>query len=131
MVRLLISLVVGGALFAFIGYQMGLFTSSDTVGRTSDTDAEASRLDLGDDLDKEPAPPKKGWSVAAGGALRDPIVFNAHLTMPDRLELSAPVPGKVLFVGAEMPEGLVQAAGVFAFVAPPLENITIPGINNE
>ncbi|MFO0965834.1 MAG: hypothetical protein U0793_09665 [Gemmataceae bacterium] len=134
MIRLLISLVLGGALFAFIAYQMGLIGGGDTPPPPSDDGTETkttvSAEQLGGNLYK-PANTEIAKAPKPLDRLRDPIVIQANMTVMDKLELSTAVPGKILFVGEEMPEGLAQAAGAGFFVCEPFENTSIPGAKDE
>lgn len=131
MVRLLLSLALGGAIFAFVGYQMGLFTTEEPPKNIGEgPSGEQEKPDLGDWLARRSAPPKFDQDDVVK-TVRDPVVYSAHMNTTSKLEVSSPVPGKILFVGEEVPEGAAQVAGIAPFVTPQFENAGIPGPKEE
>jgi len=132
--RLFLSLVLGGGIFAIVGYQMGLFTNTEPSYAKSDDGENSSGaptvVELGGWLyEPKPIPPTP--TLKQDDPVHDPLVVRAHFAVIDKVELSAPIPGKVLFIGEEIPEGAAQVAGVASFVAPPFESNRIPGVRDE
>jgi WD40 repeat protein len=52
---------------------------------------------------------------AQTGRKRDPVAIPAVFEPLKKVDLSPPVPGRILFIGTEVPEGAVQIAGVAPF----------------
>lgn len=132
MFKLFLSLVVGGALFYFIGDHFGLFSEPEgdtsATGKGDEDGAPKAVADLGKLLFKttEVKP-----EIPYAKTERDPVIFTAHMNPIDKQEVFSPIPGKILFIGVEVPEGCAQVAGVASFVAAPFENNSIPGAKEE
>lgn len=55
----------------------------------------------------------------------DPVVIGGYVTALEQQEVPSQVPGQILFVGEEIGEGVVQAAGVACFMAEPFYNANL------
>lgn len=121
--RLIVSLLLGGALFALIAWQMGLIPTSteprSAVTQQGDVPDE-KRLELGDFL-YPPLPIQEVKEAAPTAKGSDPVVILGHMTVLDTQNVPAQVPGRLLFIGEEVPEGMVQAAGMASFIAEPFD----------
>lgn len=105
-------LVVAGGLAAAIAWQFGLFKDVDLTGPMHNhvDPRPTAAAQLGDPLySQQPAPqsslnpPREGW---------DPVVFPGQLIVTEKMDACAQIPGQLLFVGHEIPEGVAQVCGV-------------------
>jgi WD40 repeat protein len=117
--RLLLSLVLGGAVFAFLAWQLGLITKDDGESTTAPSQAvKRPKPNLGKDLFAS-APLKP--TGAPPSRKVDPIAVVGTMAVIDRPDVAAQIPGQVMFVGTEIPEGAAQVAGIAAFMAEPFD----------
>src|SRR5437870_2959928 len=97
---LVLAAVIGGA----VAWQLGLLPSIPGMTHvTSDggTNSNQSALALGETL-YSPQPPAKALvNLERHGA--DPVVIGGTLTVIEKVDACAEAPGKILFVGQEIP----------------------------
>lgn len=113
------ALVLGVALFGVLYWF--LFPDGSTTGtggaRTGGDARAVPESELGADLYQAAAFPEVQPSRTSRAT--DPVVLAGYLTALEQQEVPSQVPGQILFIGEEIPEGAVQLAGVAAFMAEP------------
>lgn len=137
--RVLLSLLLGGGIFALVGYQAGLFTKTkpDTVvapkngGDQARKQASSAELKLGAWLFKPAAAPMLKFAQADPSLKRDPVVLGGHMTVLDKIDVSSNLPGQLLFIGEEVPEGAAQVAGVGPFLYEPFQYAPVEQAGRE
>ncbi len=65
--------------------------------------------------------PEEPAVVVKGAPLTDSVVIPAHLSIIDKQDVSAQVPGQILFIGEEVPEAALALAGVPPFIVEPFQ----------
>src|SRR5262245_24905794 len=120
MSRFFWTVVLGLALFFGIVWYFDLMPGAPANdGRSRGAKTSAASVDLGGPL-YPPAPAVKARSGDEAGAPRiDSIIIGGQLAVTDKVELSADTDGTVLFIGEEVPDGIVAAAGLAPFMADP------------
>lgn len=134
--RLLLSLLLGGGLFALIAWQLGLVPLStpevtEPPPYPDARKAETAKLDLGSDLYESKAAPAPEVPGGKEGWYRDPVVVQGHMNVMDKMEVPSQLTGQLLFVGEEVPEGAAQVAGIAAFMAEPYQYATMSLADQE
>src|SRR5262245_46481928 len=108
-------LVVAGGLCAAGAWYLGLLPTIPGPGGTgifAPGSASSPNL-LGDLYKKEPLPTSVKPQPREG---QDPIIVSGNLTAMKKMDACATVPGPILFVGTEIPEGAAQVAGIAPFL---------------
>jgi WD40 repeat protein len=108
-------LVALAAIGGVVAWQLNLvpFSIPGLPNRLVDPDAKPVPADLGAHLyppQKLPAYPPPAVDQ------RDPIVVPGTLNAVDKMEACSAIPGQILFVGQELPEGSAQLAGLAPFL---------------
>ena len=120
--RLLLSLILGGVIFALLAWQLGFI----------DTDSPEAPVVKGPDGKKVEPPKNLGAPLFEPAEIKvveapvpyrkvDPIVVLGHMAVMDKLDVPAQIPGQLLFIGEDIPEGATQVAGLAAFMAEPFD----------
>src|SRR5262245_53506359 len=106
-------LFIAGGLAAVAAWQMGLLNSIAPFDRPSHDYVETPRKKL-EHLGKELYPvqslPTSALNQGVNGA--DPIAFPGILVTVEKMDACAQIPGQILFVGQEIPEGAAQVCGI-------------------
>ncbi len=106
--RLLLALVLGGGIFAFLAWQLGFITSTDVAppGGPDDnpmTAVKAPPPELGGDLFTPaaypPAPLRQNFRKV------DPVAVLGTMAVIDRPDIPAQIAGQLIFIGEQIPEG--------------------------
>lgn len=119
--RFLLTVVLGVALFAVVVYYFDLWKSDPA--RTKDSSATEADAALGELLyPRQPLRPE--WPVGTGSPM-SAVVVHGHTTMPEQVDVTSLVDGKVLFIGDEIPEGTAAAAGVAGLIGEPFLQKTV------
>src|SRR5438105_2137101 len=116
--RLLLACVLGCAIFAGVAYQLG-YIGVETYAPAAKDQAKraAPAPDLGATIFK--AAPWPAAPAAIEERRVDPVVVLGNMAVLDRPEMAAQVPGQIMFIGEEVPDGALQVAGAAAFLAEP------------
>lgn len=118
MLRLLIALLLGGAVFVLVAWNLG-YLQTDTQGDVPPKPEDVKKVNLGGDL-YPPVPWPKTAAPVTKRAV-DPVVVVGNMAVIDRPDIPAQVPGQLMFIGEEVPEGAAQVAGAAAFIAEPYD----------
>lgn len=106
--RLLLALVLGGGIFAFLAWQLGFITSTDVAPPGGPDD--------------NPMTAVKGAAAGVGGRLVhagrlsarpfgqnfrkvDPVAVLGTMAVIDRPDIPAQIAGQLIFIGEQIPEG--------------------------
>jgi WD40 repeat protein len=120
--KIVAALVLGVAILGVLIWSMGGTTVDGVRPAASGEVAIPVEKELGGDL-YEPKGLElfeaKARAAKGPGRAVDPVVIPGHISALEQQEVPSQVPGQILFVGDEIPEGVVQAAGVAAFMAEP------------
>src|SRR5207237_4383476 len=116
--RLLIACVLGCAVFGLIAWHYGLIAPGDAPAHHSANDPKVTRTkDLGKNLYPPVALPPATTMLPERKV--DPVVVLGNVGVFVRPDIAAKIPGQVMFIGEEIPEGAAQVAGAAAFIAEP------------
>jgi WD40 repeat protein len=122
--RLLLACVLGCAIFALVAWHFDLLTPEESK-QTSTVHGNIVKpaADLGAGL----YTPVKVQAPLGMLPVRrvDPIVVLGTMAVIDRPDIAAQIAGAILFIGDEVPEGALQAAGAAAFLAEPFDFTTV------
>ncbi|HWY86509.1 MAG TPA: hypothetical protein VNX28_07290, partial [Gemmataceae bacterium] len=122
--RLLLACVLGCAIFGLVAWHFDLLTPEESK-QTSSVHGNIIKppADLGAGLY---TPVKLKAPLGTLPVRRvDPIVVLGTMAVIDRPDIAAQIAGAILFVGDEVPEGALQAAGAAAFLAEPFDFTTV------
>lgn len=119
--RFFLTVLLGVALFAVVVYYFDLWrTETPSNNGKSSQEVEAA---LGDLLyPRQPA--RNGWPIGTASPM-SAVVVHGHTVMPEQVDVTPLVDGKVLFIGDEIPEGTAAAAGVGCLIGEPFLQKTV------
>ena len=110
-------LVAVGAVSLIGAYYLGLIHPpqfiDETTGPNGTHQSAHANIDLGPKLYPAPPVPPVDKSQSIG---RDPVTASGSLKVVNQMDVCAEVPGPILFVGQEIPEGAAQVAGIAPFL---------------
>jgi len=123
------ALVLGVAIFGVVYwafFDTGAGTNANLHGTAAAGASNVQEAQLGGDLyPAQPFPEVRLPNAAARPV--DPVVISGYLTALDQQDVPSQVPGQILFIGEEVPEGVVQVTGAAPFMAEPYYYASIWG----
>ncbi len=130
--RFFLILLLGAGVVVGYGYLNGWFPSdqpldgSENNTQGGDGPTQTATKPVPDDLGESLyAPQPLAKLPVIEGAGRDPVVIPGVFDSVTKSEISPPMGGKILFIGTEVPEGVLQVGGIAPFFQDDFQYATI------